>query len=71
MLFFLSFFEGELNDLVQHGLRGLRETLPAEQDLTTKVKSKGMIYPDPQQNSFLWFPLCMQVKLTPSMKCCM
>lgn len=31
---------GELNDLVQHGLRGLRETLPAEQDLTTKVNLK-------------------------------
>lgn len=30
-------FAGNLNDLVQHGLRALRETLPAEQDLTTKV----------------------------------
>lgn len=28
---------GDLNELVQHGLRALRETLPAEQDLTTKV----------------------------------
>lgn len=28
---------GNLNDLVQHGLRALRETLPSEQDLTTKV----------------------------------
>lgn len=28
---------GNLNDLVQHGLRALRETLPTEQDLTTKV----------------------------------
>lgn len=34
---FLS--SGNLNDLVQHGLRALRETLPAEQDLTTKVRS--------------------------------
>lgn len=30
-------FSGNLNDLVQHGLRALRETLPTEQDLTTKV----------------------------------
>lgn len=28
---------GNLNELVQHGLCALRETLPAEQDLTTKV----------------------------------
>lgn len=34
---FLVMLSGNLNDLVQHGLRALRETLPAEQDLTTKV----------------------------------
>lgn len=36
VLYFLLI--GNLNDLVQHGLRALRETLPAEQDLTTKVR---------------------------------
>lgn len=35
--------EGNLNELVQHGLRALRETLPAEQDLTTKV-TPGLHY---------------------------
>lgn len=33
---------GNLNDLVQHGLRALRETLPTEQDLTTKVAPPGL-----------------------------
>ncbi|XP_058992808.1 proteasome subunit alpha type-1 isoform X1 [Mustela lutreola] len=32
-----GFMECNLNELVKHGLRALRETLPAEQDLTTKV----------------------------------
>ncbi|XP_064432869.1 proteasome subunit alpha type-1 isoform X3 [Mirounga angustirostris] len=31
-----GFMECNLNELVKHGLRALRETLPAEQDLTTK-----------------------------------
>lgn len=31
------YFAGNLDELVKHGLRALRETLPAEQDLTTKV----------------------------------
>lgn len=35
---FAVIFSGNLNDLVQHGLRALRETLPTEQDLTTKVR---------------------------------
>lgn len=38
---FAVIFSGNLNDLVQHGLRALRETLPAEQDLTTKVRLGG------------------------------
>lgn len=33
-------FSGNLNELVKHGLRALRETLPAEQDLTTKVRTR-------------------------------
>lgn len=37
---FLISFEGNLNELVKHGLRALRETLPAEQDLTTKVNTR-------------------------------
>uniref|UniRef100_A0A3B4BBI3 Uncharacterized protein n=1 Tax=Periophthalmus magnuspinnatus TaxID=409849 RepID=A0A3B4BBI3_9GOBI len=35
-----------LNELVQHGLRALRETLPAEQDLTTKNVSIGIVGKD-------------------------
>ncbi|KAB5571708.1 hypothetical protein PHYPO_G00228140 [Pangasianodon hypophthalmus] len=31
-----NYFDCNLNELVQHGLCALRETLPAEQDLTTK-----------------------------------
>lgn len=38
-----SFLDCNLNDLVQHGLRALRETLPAEQDLTTKNVSIGIV----------------------------
>lgn len=41
----IALFSGNLNDLVQHGLRALRETLPAEQDLTTKVQLSRFIYP--------------------------
>lgn len=37
---FLVSFQGNLNELVKHGLRALRETLPAEQDLTTKVGTR-------------------------------
>ncbi|KAF4009003.1 hypothetical protein G4228_000791, partial [Cervus hanglu yarkandensis] len=35
-----------LNELVKHGLRALRETLPAEQDLTTKNVSIGIVGKD-------------------------
>ncbi|KAK7877707.1 hypothetical protein WMY93_031594 [Mugilogobius chulae] len=38
-----KFNECNLNELVQHGLRALRETLPAEQDLTTKNVSIGIV----------------------------
>uniref|UniRef100_A0A8C1MJJ0 Proteasome subunit alpha type n=1 Tax=Cyprinus carpio TaxID=7962 RepID=A0A8C1MJJ0_CYPCA len=38
-----AFLDCNLNDLVQHGLRALRETLPAEQDLTTKNVSIGIV----------------------------
>ncbi|TRZ00631.1 hypothetical protein DNTS_015390 [Danionella cerebrum] len=38
-----SFPECDRNALVQHGLRALRETLPAEQDLTTKNVSIGIV----------------------------
>ncbi|KAK0135755.1 Proteasome subunit alpha type-1 [Merluccius polli] len=38
-----KFMDCNLNDLVQHGLRALRETLPAEQDLTTKNVSIGIV----------------------------
>ncbi|AWP07843.1 putative proteasome subunit alpha type-1-like isoform 6 [Scophthalmus maximus] len=56
-----KFSDCNLNDLVQHGLRALRETLPAEQDLTTKNVSIGIvgketeftIYDDDDVASFL------------------
>ena len=35
-----------MNELVKHGLRALRETLPAEQDLTTKNVSIGIVGKD-------------------------
>lgn len=38
---FAGISSGNLNDLVQHGLRALRETLPTEQDLTIKVSAAG------------------------------
>uniref|UniRef100_A0A8C6TTM5 Proteasome subunit alpha type-1 n=1 Tax=Neogobius melanostomus TaxID=47308 RepID=A0A8C6TTM5_9GOBI len=41
-----AFLDCNLNDLVQHGLRALRETLPAEQDLTTKNVSIGIVGKD-------------------------
>ncbi|KAF7245449.1 Proteasome subunit alpha type-1 [Varanus komodoensis] len=34
-----EFADCNLNELVKHGLRALRETLPAEQDLTTKASA--------------------------------
>ncbi|KAK3564829.1 hypothetical protein QTP86_027971 [Hemibagrus guttatus] len=40
------FSDCNLNELVQHGLRALRETLPAEQDLTTKNVSIGIVGKD-------------------------
>ncbi|XP_018615233.1 proteasome subunit alpha type-1 [Scleropages formosus] len=41
-----SFPDCELNELVRHGLRALRETLPSEQDLTTKNVSIGIVGKD-------------------------
>ncbi|CAD7677407.1 unnamed protein product [Nyctereutes procyonoides] len=41
-----GFMECNLNELVKHGLRALRETLPAEQDLTTKNVSIGIVGKD-------------------------
>ncbi|KAF6104393.1 hypothetical protein HJG60_011337 [Phyllostomus discolor] len=41
-----EFMECNLNELVKHGLRALRETLPAEQDLTTKNVSIGIVGKD-------------------------
>ena len=41
-----KFADCNLNDLVQHGLRALRETLPTEQDLTTKNVSIGIVGKD-------------------------
>nr|XP_039335073.1 proteasome subunit alpha type-1-like [Saimiri boliviensis boliviensis] len=38
-----EFMECNLNELVKHGLHALRETLPAEQDLTTKNVSIGIV----------------------------
>ncbi|MEQ2285516.1 Proteasome subunit alpha 1 [Ameca splendens] len=38
-----KFQDCSLNELVQHGLRALRETLPTEQDLTTKNVSIGIL----------------------------
>ncbi|KAB1260506.1 Proteasome subunit alpha type-1 [Camelus dromedarius] len=41
-----EFMECNLNELVKHGLCALRETLPAEQDLTTKNVSIGIVGKD-------------------------
>uniref|UniRef100_A0A8P0TPD1 Proteasome 20S subunit alpha 1 n=1 Tax=Canis lupus familiaris TaxID=9615 RepID=A0A8P0TPD1_CANLF len=41
-----GFMECNLNELVKHGLHALRETLPAEQDLTTKNVSIGIVGKD-------------------------
>ncbi|PWA24506.1 hypothetical protein CCH79_00011808 [Gambusia affinis] len=41
-----KFQDCALNELVQHGLRALRETLPTEQDLTTKNVSIGIVGKD-------------------------
>lgn len=41
-----NFQDCQLNDLVQHGLRALRETLPSEQDLTTKNVSIAIVGKD-------------------------
>ncbi|XP_025890491.1 proteasome subunit alpha type-1 [Nothoprocta perdicaria] len=41
-----EFTDCNLNELVKHGLRALRETLPAEQDLTTKNVSIGIVGKD-------------------------
>ncbi|XP_023664760.1 proteasome subunit alpha type-1 [Paramormyrops kingsleyae] len=40
------FPDSSLNELVQHGLLALRETLPTEQDLTTKNVSVGIVGKD-------------------------
>ena len=41
-----GFMECNLNELVKRGLRALPETLPAEQDLTTKNVSIGIVGKD-------------------------
>ncbi|CAD7683187.1 unnamed protein product [Nyctereutes procyonoides] len=41
-----GFMECNLNELVKHGLSALQETLPAEQDLTTKNVSIGIVGKD-------------------------
>ncbi|KAL6480674.1 hypothetical protein MHYP_G00117070 [Metynnis hypsauchen] len=41
-----AFSDCNLNELVRHGLCALRETLPAEQDLTTKNVSVGIVGKD-------------------------
>ncbi|XP_041587283.1 proteasome subunit alpha type-1-like [Vulpes lagopus] len=59
-----GFMECNLNELVKHGLHALRETLPAEQDVTTKNVSIGivgkdlefMIYDDDDVSLFLEGP---------------
>uniref|UniRef100_A0A8C4Q3V7 Proteasome subunit alpha type n=1 Tax=Eptatretus burgeri TaxID=7764 RepID=A0A8C4Q3V7_EPTBU len=56
-----QFLDADLDDLVKHGLRALRETLPNDQDLTTKnvsigIVGKGMdfiIYNDDKVSKFL------------------
>ena len=40
------FFIGGLEDLVRHGLRALRETLPVETELTNKNCSLGIVGKD-------------------------
>ena len=42
-------FEGEPEELIKHGLRALRETLPNEQELTTKVQ--WLLFVKPAFNS--------------------
>ena len=37
IIFIIDDFVVELDDLIKHGLRALRDTLPSEVDLTTKV----------------------------------
>nr|KAF6343040.1 hypothetical protein mPipKuh1_010760 [Pipistrellus kuhlii] len=41
-----EFMECNLNELVKHNLRALRETIPTEQDLTTKNVSIGPVSKD-------------------------
>ncbi|KAB1273684.1 Proteasome subunit alpha type-1 [Camelus dromedarius] len=41
-----EFMEYNLNELVKHGLRALQKTLLAEQDLTTKNVSIGIVGKD-------------------------
>lgn len=44
--FLTTFIDSELEDLVKHGLRGLRETLPSEVELTNKNCSVGIVGKD-------------------------
>ena len=37
----LFFFKGTPEELIKHGLTALRETLPNEQELTTKVRLRA------------------------------
>ncbi|KFO22469.1 Proteasome subunit alpha type-1 [Fukomys damarensis] len=54
-----EFMECNLNELVQHDLPALRETLPAEQDLTTKNVSIGTVGKD------LEFTICDDGDVSP------
>ena len=38
-----DFWSGELEELIKHGLRALRDTLPNEVDLTTKVSTVDLL----------------------------
>jgi 20S proteasome alpha/beta subunit len=39
-----KFMESDLEELIKHGLRALRDTLPNEVDLSTKVRKGNMNY---------------------------
>ena len=54
---------GEPEELIKHGLRALRETLPSEQELTTKVLNllKGHV---PQSLAYLQFTSASKVPKT-------
>jgi 20S proteasome subunit alpha 6 len=39
-----DFADCETDELIKHGLRALRDTLPNEVELTTKVTSSSLLY---------------------------